>query len=229
MVVLFALKIFIAVWRLALRASRRFSVRTLRILTAYSVALFILSCWGLHLYEDAQQKLRHELSPEIISISACIVYSFPPYLHELVVESGDPDWAEEFSAAGYVMISAHMVAPAELYALRRQTFDPLDLGRHFRREMTNFVQVSAPERTDFKHTILFWLSLIGMIVSPISTVITLGFTWITLHRRRAEELLMRLEMEKYRLEIEQLRLDLERARREHEESDAASPRIILLS
>jgi hypothetical protein len=234
MIVLFALKIFIAVWKWALRTSRRFSLRTLRVITACSVALFLLSYWGWHEVRRADE--RHQMVreqwvnlgglDELERLALLEIFA----TSSLGARSSAHSIANiEFSAACYIHISSHMSFSPELYALRQQTFDPLDLGRHFRREVTNFVQVSAPERTDFKHTILFWLSLIGMVVSPISTVVTLLFAWITLHRKRAEELLMRLELEKRRLEIEQLRLDLERARREHEESNAASPKIVLLS
>lgn len=213
MVVLFALKIFIAAWRWALRASRRFSARTLRVLAACNVVVFLLCCWTF--YEEGQrdEEAAHELSGYVVVVWHA--GSASSYYHP------------------HIFLELNHILPAilahKLYSPKQQTYDPLDLRKLFRRETANLVQVSAPEREDFQHTILFWLSLIGMVVSPITTMATLLLTWISLHRRRAEALLMRLELEKRRLEIEQLRLELERARKEHEESNAASPKIILLS
>jgi hypothetical protein len=237
MVILFALKIFIVAWKWALRASRRFSLRALKILTACSFALLILSCWGwyearrIDEYEVRYRALRIDKSEAryraLLSDesywSARLTYPNGFSLEEWRMGTG----GDGFVAC--IMFGAHGGPYYEVKLYQGPTYDPFDPRELFRQIPVNLVQVSAPERHDFQHSILFWLSVIGMVVSPISTIATLLFTWITLHRRRAEELLMRLEMEKHRLRIEQLRLELERARREHEESAAAAPRIILLS
>jgi hypothetical protein len=92
------------------------------------------------------------------------------------------------------------------------------------------VAVSYPEGNDFKHALLFWVSLFGMIVSPITSIATVTFAGISLRRKWAEdELLQRLELDERRLRIEKLRLDLERAQNERAELNAASPKIVLLS
>jgi hypothetical protein len=87
-------------------------------------------------------------------------------------------------------------------------------------------QTSQPERTDDKKEFLFWVSLFGMIASPITSIATLVFTWISLHRKRSEEILMRLELQKRQLEIEQLRLEIERARLE---ADKQKPNLVIVS
>ncbi|HEU0143207.1 MAG TPA: hypothetical protein VFQ47_00335 [Nitrososphaera sp.] len=78
------------------------------------------------------------------------------------------------------------------------------------------VQVSPPESNGFKKDLLFWVSLFGLIVSPITSITTILFTWISLHRKRAEEILLHLELQKRELEIQQLQIELERSRLEAE-------------
>lgn len=76
------------------------------------------------------------------------------------------------------------------------------------------IQVVWTEPDNYEKSLIFWVSVFGMIVSPISTIITLILTWISLHRRRAESILLRLEVEKQKLEIEKLRIEVERMRLE---------------
>lgn len=79
------------------------------------------------------------------------------------------------------------------------------------------VQLSQlDDEGDYKKTLLFWVSLFGLIVSPISTASTIVVAWISVHRGRADELLKDVQIEKMRLEVQQLRLELERARLEAE-------------
>jgi hypothetical protein len=76
------------------------------------------------------------------------------------------------------------------------------------------IGVVSTEPDNYQKHMIFWMSVFGMIVSPISTILTLILTWISLHRRKAEGILLRLEIEKQKLEIEKLRLEVERMRLE---------------
>jgi hypothetical protein len=87
------------------------------------------------------------------------------------------------------------------------------------------VQMAAPEDKNPHTSKLFWISLCGMIVSSFTSITTLVLTWISLHRKKAEGILMKFEIEKRQLEIAQLRIDLEKARREA----SPAPTLILAS
>lgn len=91
--------------------------------------------------------------------------------------------------------------------------DYSSLGRFFRSNSPP-IQVLWTAPDNYEKSLIFWMSVFGMIVSPISTILTLVLTWISLHRRRAEGILLRLEVEKQKLEIEKLRLEVERMRLE---------------
>jgi hypothetical protein len=91
-----------------------------------------------------------------------------------------------------------------------------DLGRFIEPARTINVQLSQPEGGDYKKALLFWVSLFGLIVSPISAASTAVVAWISVHRSRADELLKQVQIEKMRLEIEQLRVELEQVRLEAE-------------
>jgi hypothetical protein len=59
-----------------------------------------------------------------------------------------------------------------------------------------------------------WVSLFGLIVSPISAASTAVVAWISVHRGRADALLKKMQIEKMGLEMEKLRIELEQARLE---------------
>jgi hypothetical protein len=102
------------------------------------------------------------------------------------------------------------------YEIERRGFAPTgytSLDGFFRSYLPP-VQVLPVKAERYDNSLIFWASLLGMIVSPISTIISLVLLWISTHRRKAEALLMRLEVEKRRLEIEQLRLELENMRQQ---------------
>jgi hypothetical protein len=101
----------------------------------------------------------------------------------------------------------------EVHANGATVLNSLNLNRFFRSN-SQPIYVVWPNPTSYTNSLIFWASLLGMIVSPISTIVNLILLWISTHRRKAEALLMRLEVEKRRLEIEQLRLELENMRQQ---------------
>jgi hypothetical protein len=91
---------------------------------------------------------------------------------------------------------------------------PLDNPFRIKRFVPNLpvmVQTTTPDDNDFQKTLMFWASLFGMIVTAVSSLATILFTWISLHRKRAEEILLRLQIQRQQLELEQLRIEIERA------------------
>lgn len=91
-----------------------------------------------------------------------------------------------------------------------------DFGRFVAPRLTVTLKLSPSEDGDYKKTLLFWVSLFGLIVSPVSAISTAVVAWISLHRGRADELLKQVQIEKMRLEIEQLRSELTQTRPETE-------------
>ncbi len=156
--------------------------------------------------------LAHDLPPNHFG---AYVLSFSP--SENFVEfyyaghGAYPNWLQT-NLSGSVYLEAN--AEETSYIFRRDQLSRF--GMPVREMLSVSPRLSPPESRDFKKDILFWVSLFGLIVSPITSITTLILTWISLHRRRAEEILMRLELQKRQLEIEQLRIELERARLEVE-------------
>jgi hypothetical protein len=87
-----------------------------------------------------------------------------------------------------------------------------NLGRFFREAPTVIYQ-SAPEAgSSLRKGVMFWAPLFGLIVSPLVGVGMLLLAWIGLHRKRAEEALLYLQLQKCQLEIDKLKKELETAR-----------------
>jgi hypothetical protein len=90
------------------------------------------------------------------------------------------------------------------------------LGKFVEPSRSISVQLSQPEGGDYRRALLFWVSLFGLVVSPISAASTAVVAWVSIHRGRADALLKELQIEKMRLEMEKLRVELEQARLEVE-------------
>jgi hypothetical protein len=90
------------------------------------------------------------------------------------------------------------------------------LGKFVEPSRSISVQLSQPEGGNYRRALLFWVSLFGLIVSPVSAASTAVVAWVSVHRGRADALLKELQIEKMRLEMEKLRVELEQARREAE-------------
>jgi hypothetical protein len=105
-------------------------------------------------------------------------------------------------------------------ALPSGGFDLPEAVKHFRFGPTVVLQRTGEEAFSLKKEILFWAPIFGMIVSPIVGMLTFALSWIALHRKRAEEALLYLQVRKCELEIEQLKGELAEAqyvrRLEHE-------------
>lgn len=80
------------------------------------------------------------------------------------------------------------------------------------------VRLSSPESSDLKNELFFWISLFGLIISPINTIFTIIIALISLNRNKADALLKQAQIEKMRLEIEQLRMEMDRAQQVIEKS-----------
>lgn len=90
------------------------------------------------------------------------------------------------------------------------------LGRLIEPAPSVSVLLSRAEGGDYKKALMFWASLLGLIVSPITAASTAVVAWIGVHRGRADAPLKELQVEKMRLGMEKLRVELERARLEAE-------------
>lgn len=243
MVGIIVLIILIAVLSRAIRISDKLSARAWGAMAGISGAVLALSFWGLYEvaidepdftpfeYDHAQLIVYPQLSDdsidnlEIISTEVrALRYEIRRVQHRhLEIAHHEIAHALVLSNDVPLIVAGHGHSPSSLKP------DPRDFWKFLPKPPPATVKVSAPESNDFKQNLLFWVSLFGLIVAPITGIVTAILAWISLHRRRAEALLMRLELERQRLEIEKLRFELERARKEYDESNAASPKIILLN
>lgn len=230
MALLFVLALFISVWKRAIAISDELRPKTWKVLTLCSLTLLIVSlCSGVLLRESRvitnQPTNSTHPSTELVKTSSPLnLINFQqgatPDTHSgaSVQVHGSRDRAFNFSLSTEFSSGR---AQAGSLNLALPSF-----RRFFESTPIRIEQVTSPEHSGFKKDLLFWVTIFGMVVSPISTVATILLTWISLHRRRAEELLMRLELEKRKLEIEQLRLELEMARLE---ADNQKSRLIVVA
>lgn len=77
-----------------------------------------------------------------------------------------------------------------------------------------------------RQDLLFWTSLFSLIGSLITSIANIVFAWISLHRRRADEITLRLRIQERDQEIQQLKIALEKA---HQKAEADFPGIIIVS
>jgi len=226
MVLLLTIRTAIAIWKRAIAVSDRLSPATWILLACCSALLFTHS----YLTITSGNEIRVYQKTGAISITV------PPSV-EAMQKSKLRKPLELITLQSGSAPKANTNSSVRIHGSRDRSFNfslaprpqlP-DFDRYLKRLPTIAPQIAPPKPSDFKADLLFWLSLFGIIISPITSVATITFAWISLHRKRAEAILMSLEIQKRELEIEQLRIELERARREYEESNASSPKIILLS
>jgi hypothetical protein len=242
--------VLIAAWKRAIAVSDKLSARRWELIAVFSAALFVLSVAGYRYSAEPSVQERETVTHRNKLLFMAYGHDFGAnynlnaYVYYCNVwatygESDIHEWSApsgEFSsqrAEAFITISV-----GGFYGeWSLQAHEPAHTGEHLLPDLTRFfrdaspvvVHVEAPERNDFAKGLLFWASLFGMIASPILGIAANIFAWISLHRKRAEAILMRLEIEKKNLEIEQLRLELDQARREYEQSKKAASKIIVAS
>jgi hypothetical protein len=96
------------------------------------------------------------------------------------------------------------------------------LWRLFSQAPTFYFQAAPEEGSSPLKWVMSWAPIFGMIVSPLVGIGSLVLAWIGLHRKRAEEALLYLQIQKCQLEIEKLKRELEASRLE----EAKSPIIL---
>ena len=241
MIRLFTIRALIAGLKRAISLSEKLSPATWQFIATFNIVLFLcLLIYPVPVTQD--YKVAHiqidnsnsvsRLDDDMLIYSTYLsgdmllptnyvrTYSATPIISLMEWKTYDLTWSASYWGVFHTRCDTVIVGSETL--LRGDPFNPIP----FFREPPTVFGWEAPKREDWQQTILFWANLFSLVASPIISAAAMIFAWISLHRRRAEALLMRLELEKRRLEIEQLRLELERARREYEEH---KPAIVVVS
>ncbi len=197
MALLYALALFIAVWRRAIAISDKLRPTTWAFLTLCSLIFLVESfcVGGVALVGKVPDFLRHKTSTH----------------------------SPTRQAQGLALIPMTSFGRERV----RLEYDPPDFRKLFEREPVKVEPATPLEFTDSQRRVLFWITLFGMIVSPLTSIATATLAWIAFHRKRAEALLLTLELEKRRLEVKHLRLELVRAKEEREKSETVPSKIVI--
>lgn len=82
--------------------------------------------------------------------------------------------------------------------------------KQFTQKDSSVVLQMVPERS-VRQDILFWTSIFSLVGSLITSIANIIFLWISEHRKRSDEILLRLNIRERDQEIEQLKVALEQA------------------
>jgi hypothetical protein len=130
------------------------------------------------------------------------------------MESGVSDLQMAAAFANIASDDRRLVAGKVKLLPTRNLSDFPSLGRLFRQAPPVIYQSDPEVGSSFWKGVMFWAPLFGMIVSPLVGVGMLFLAWIGLHRKRTEEALLYLQLQKCQLEIDKLKKELEMARQE---------------
>lgn len=235
MALLFILALFIAVWKRAIAVSDKLRPRTWELLTFLSLVFFIVSLYGSAFLIGSQVIPKPptaslnpppEPNPPSNSGDSRNPLRLIPLQQGVTPDVNNGAGIQVHGSRDRAFNFSFSTERAQAASL---THNLPGFRKFFERTPTRIDQVTPPEHGDPKKDLLFWIALFGMIVSPITSIATAVLTWIALHRKRAEEILLRLELDKRRLEIRHLQLELKRAEDEYDKSKTVPSKIVILS
>jgi hypothetical protein len=200
MALLYVLAFFIPVWKRAIAISDKLHPKTWEFLTLCSLILLIASfCVG----------------------GILLTGELPAVNQRTTSARSSSEPVQRFARGGVTSLGL------EEARLRLLDYDSPGFRKLFEREPVRAAPVAAPELSGFQKKLMFWAGLLGMLVSSLTSIVTTTLAWIAFHRKRAEALLLTLELEKRRLEIKHLRLELEQAKEEHDRAKAVPSKIVI--
>jgi hypothetical protein len=102
----------------------------------------------------------------------------------------------------------NLLSVSEHLHLQFRPSDLPDLRKILPREEPVVIQLTSSEFSNTKNDLMFWASLLGLIVTPLTLLSTAVVQWISLRRARAEAILLRAQdSQRRRAELEKLKLE----------------------